>query len=176
VLIGVGVGILGVRIGAGVGAGIGVTCGGGVTLGGGVGAAFFKRRRSVFSAVCEDDGSVAVTFTVTACWPRSAGLSVTEILKLPRAPAVVVPLNWPVPVCDAPAVTRIRAFSAVVPATSNVRATVSFSSGKRMVREIGAGAARRTVKDHERSNAKPPRPRPVTLTVWLAKSSGAGGL
>lgn len=78
---------LGVRIGTGVGMGIGVT------NGGGVGAACFKRRRSVFSAVCEDDGSVAVIFTVTACWPRSAGLRVTEILKLPRAPAVVVPLN-----------------------------------------------------------------------------------
>jgi hypothetical protein len=85
---------VGTTIGSRVGATVGTTLGArvGAMVGSGVGAACFKRRCSVFSAVCEDDGSVAVTFTVTACWTRSA-VGVTEILKFPRSPAVVVPLN-----------------------------------------------------------------------------------
>jgi hypothetical protein len=179
----------GARVGFGVGSGVGVTTGSilgarvgmgfgsevGTGVGVGSGAACFRRRLSVLSAVFEDDGSVAVIFTVTICWPGSAAI-VTEIRKFPRGPAVVLPLNCPVPDCSAPAVTLILAFGAVVPSRSNVRPTVAFSPGKRMVRKIGAGAALRTVKGHERSNGKPARPRPVTCTLWLPKSSGAGGL
>jgi hypothetical protein len=72
-------------------------------------------------------------------------------------------------------VTRTLAFGAVVPATSNVRPTAAFSFGERMTTEIGRGPVR-TANDHERSNGKPARPRPVTRTLWFPKSSGAGGL